>query len=53
MAIGMVTPQHLLLGSDAPFPLGEPDPVNFVRKSLQAEAAEMILSTNYARIFGD
>jgi len=52
MAAGMVTPEHLLLGSDAPFPLGEPDPVNFIRKSLRPEAAEMILSTNYARIFG-
>jgi aminocarboxymuconate-semialdehyde decarboxylase len=48
----MVPPDHLLLGSDAPFPLGEPDPVNFVRKSLQPEAAEMALSSNSARIFG-
>jgi aminocarboxymuconate-semialdehyde decarboxylase len=40
------------MGSDAPFPLGEPDPVNFVRRSLPAEAAEMALSSNAARMFG-
>jgi aminocarboxymuconate-semialdehyde decarboxylase len=52
LAASMVPPDHLLLGSDAPFPLGEPDPVNFVRKSLPPEAAEMVLSSNSARIFG-
>jgi aminocarboxymuconate-semialdehyde decarboxylase len=52
MAAGMVPLDHLLMGSDAPFPLGEPDPVNFVRKSLPPEAAEMALSSNAARIFG-
>ena len=53
MAADMVRPDRLLLGSDAPFPLGEPDPVNFVRKSLQPDAAEMVLSANYTRVFGD
>ena len=32
-AAGIVPAEHLLLGSDAPFPLGEADPVNFVRKA--------------------
>ena len=35
-AAGIVPAERLLLGSDAPFPLGEPDPVNFVRKALPA-----------------
>jgi aminocarboxymuconate-semialdehyde decarboxylase len=41
------------MGSDAPFPLGEPDPVNFVRNSLRPDIAEMVLKGNYARIFGN
>src|SRR5882757_3942558 len=52
MAAGIVPPEHLLLGSDAPFPLGEPDPVNFVRRALPPEQAELALSQNYARLFG-
>jgi aminocarboxymuconate-semialdehyde decarboxylase len=42
-----VPPGHLLLGSDAPFPLGEPDPVGFVRKSLPADKAEVILHESF------
>ena len=38
------------LGSDAPFPLGEPDPVNFVRRALPAEQAAGILSENFERL---
>lgn len=53
MAARMVSPDHLLMGSDGPFPLGEPDPVNFVRRSLSPEEAELALSKNYARIFGE
>jgi aminocarboxymuconate-semialdehyde decarboxylase len=49
-ASGIVPPEHLLLGSDAPFPLGEPDPVNFVRRALPADQAELALSTNYQRL---
>jgi len=45
-----VPPDHLLLGSDAPFPLGEPDPVGFVRKSLPANKAEVILNENFDRL---
>lgn len=52
MAAQIVPADHLLLGSDAPFPLGEPDPVNFVRRALTAEQAELALSKNYARLFG-
>lgn len=52
MAAEIVPPEHLLLGSDAPFPLGEPDPVNFVRRALTPEQAELALSKNYARLFG-
>jgi aminocarboxymuconate-semialdehyde decarboxylase len=46
----LLPPENLLLGSDAPFPLGEPDPVNFVRSSLPPENAEMALSSNYERL---
>ncbi len=42
-----VPQSHLLLGSDAPFPLGEPDPVNFVRRSLGPRAANAVLKDNF------
>jgi aminocarboxymuconate-semialdehyde decarboxylase len=51
-AIGIVPAENLLLGSDAPFPLGEPDPVNFVRRALPAEQAQLALSQNYRRLTG-
>jgi aminocarboxymuconate-semialdehyde decarboxylase len=51
-AAGIVSVEHLLLGSDAPFPLGEPDPVNFVRKALPAREAELALSANFLRLTG-
>jgi aminocarboxymuconate-semialdehyde decarboxylase len=51
-ATGVVPPEHLLLGSDAPFPLGEPDPVNFVRRALPAAQAELALSGNFHRLTG-
>ena len=47
----MVDPSHLVLGSDTPFPLGEPDPVGFVEKSFRAGApdlADKILHDNAA-----
>jgi aminocarboxymuconate-semialdehyde decarboxylase len=44
--------EHLMLGSDAPFPLGEPDPVNFVRNALPADQADLILSRNFDRMLG-
>jgi aminocarboxymuconate-semialdehyde decarboxylase len=51
-ATGIVPAEHLLLGSDAPFPLGEPDPVNFVRKALPPDQAELALSQNFNRLIG-
>ncbi len=48
----VVPVQHLMLGSDAPFPLGEPDPVNFVRNALPADQAELILKRNFDRMIG-
>jgi aminocarboxymuconate-semialdehyde decarboxylase len=51
-ATGIVPAENLLLGSDAPFPLGEPDPVNFVRRALPAEQAQLALSQNYRRLTG-
>lgn len=52
LATRIVPAENLLLGSDAPFPLGEPDPVNFVRRALPPEQAEMALATNYRRLTG-
>src|SRR5919109_153085 len=49
-ATGIVPAENLLLGSDAPFPLGEPDPVNFVRRALPAEQTQLVLSQNYRRL---
>ena len=51
-AAGVVPAEHLLLGSDAPFPLGEPDPVNFVRRALPADKAALALSANFHRLTG-
>jgi aminocarboxymuconate-semialdehyde decarboxylase len=48
----VVPPENLLLGSDAPFPLGEPDPVNFVRRALPQAEAQMALSDNFQRLTG-
>lgn len=50
---GVVERGHLLLGSDTPFPLGEPDPVGFVGRSFadtNPDLADMILRRN-ARSF--
>jgi aminocarboxymuconate-semialdehyde decarboxylase len=51
-ATEIVPPEHLLLGSDAPFPLGEPNPVGFVRSALSPERAELVLSSNFHRLTG-
>jgi aminocarboxymuconate-semialdehyde decarboxylase len=48
----VVPVEHLLLGSDAPFPLGEPNPVSFVRGALPAVEAELILHRNFDRLIG-
>jgi aminocarboxymuconate-semialdehyde decarboxylase len=49
-AASVIPVENLLLGSDAPFPLGEPDPVNFVRKALPAAQAQSILDENFERL---
>ena len=52
LATEIIPAENLLLGSDAPFPLGEPDPVNFVRRALPPAQAELGLSTNFHRLTG-
>lgn len=51
-AASVVPVEQFLLGSDAPFPLGEPDPVNFVRRSLPGAQAELALRGNFRRLVG-
>src|SRR5262245_19034871 len=49
-----IDPAHLVLGSDTPFPLGEPDPVGFVQRSFRghsAETADAILHRNVSNLF--
>jgi len=46
----VVPVERVMLGSDAPFPLGEPDPVNFVRNALPKDQADLILSRNFERM---
>jgi aminocarboxymuconate-semialdehyde decarboxylase len=46
----IVGTDHLVLGSDAPFPLGESDPVGFVRRGLSAAALPAVLETNWAAL---
>ena len=46
---GTVVRSHLVLGSDTPFPLGEPDPVSFVERSFgshEPALAERLLNRN-------
>ena len=51
-AAGAVDPERLVLGSDGPFPLGEPDPVGFVRRAFGEDGAGAdILHRNAARMF--
>jgi len=49
-----IDPAHLVLGSDTPFPLGEPDPVGFIQRSFcgqRAEIADAILHRNASNLF--
>jgi aminocarboxymuconate-semialdehyde decarboxylase len=50
-AAAVVPPSHLLLGSDAPFPLGEPNPVAFVQDALPEESAA-IFHDNFVQLTG-
>jgi aminocarboxymuconate-semialdehyde decarboxylase len=38
----VVDPNHLVLGSDTPFPLGEPDPVRFIERSFETHGADSV-----------
>lgn len=44
--------EHLLMGSDAPFPLVVPNPVTFVRDALTPAEADMVLHQNFERLIG-
>src|SRR5262245_1119824 len=49
-----VDPAHLVLGSDTPFPLGDPDPGGFIRRSFHgqlSETGEAILHRNASHLF--
>jgi aminocarboxymuconate-semialdehyde decarboxylase len=50
----IVDPTHLVLGSDTPFPLGEPDPVGFIMRSFPVapELTNMILCRNAMNFLG-
>lgn len=48
----VISVEHLMLGSDSPFLLGEPDPVNFVRNALPADQVDLILHRNFDRLIG-
>jgi len=52
-AVSAVSSDRILLGSDAPFPLGEPDPVGFVEKSLSVEDSANILGKNFEHILSE
>jgi aminocarboxymuconate-semialdehyde decarboxylase len=38
----IIDPTHLVLGSDTPFPLGEPDPVGFIERSFGSYAPDLV-----------
>src|ERR1700723_2251159 len=48
----VIPPEQIMLGSDAPFPLGEPHPVTFVRNALPAELTKVVLEDNFERLIG-
>jgi aminocarboxymuconate-semialdehyde decarboxylase len=51
-ATTVVPVEHLVMGSDAPFPLVVPNPVTFVRDALPPEAASLVLGSNFERLIG-
>jgi aminocarboxymuconate-semialdehyde decarboxylase len=52
-AIDVAQLGHFVLGSDGPFPLGEPDPVGFIRASFGTDAVgQAILHHNAEALFG-
>jgi aminocarboxymuconate-semialdehyde decarboxylase len=52
--LDLVGSEHVLLGSDYPADMGQPDPVTWIRShpTLSTETQEMILSRNAERILG-
>jgi aminocarboxymuconate-semialdehyde decarboxylase len=44
--------EQIMLGSDSPFPLGEPHPVAFVKNALPTEQARLVLENNFERLIG-
>jgi aminocarboxymuconate-semialdehyde decarboxylase len=48
----VVPVEHLLMGSDAPFPLVVPNPVTFVKDALKPAEADMVLNQNFERLIG-
>jgi aminocarboxymuconate-semialdehyde decarboxylase len=51
-ATSIVSPEHFVMGSDAPFPLVVPNPVTFVREALPPEQASLVLGPNFDRLIG-
>jgi aminocarboxymuconate-semialdehyde decarboxylase len=51
-AASVVPVEHIFMGSDGPFPLGEADPVGFVTRALPPADAAKVMSGNFARMFG-
>jgi aminocarboxymuconate-semialdehyde decarboxylase len=50
---GLVGPRHVLLGSDYPFAIGDPEPVRTVRAgALPPQQEEAVLRTSAAELFG-
>lgn len=49
-AASVIPPSHLLFGTDAPFLLVLPDPVDFVRRALPPEQANAALGENFNRL---
>lgn len=48
----VVPVEHLLMGSDAPFPLVVPNPVTFVKEALAPADADKVLNRNFERLIG-
>jgi aminocarboxymuconate-semialdehyde decarboxylase len=48
----VVPVEHLLMGSDAPFPLVVPNPVTFVKDALTPSDADKVLNHNFQRLIG-
>lgn len=51
-AAGVVPVEHLLMGSDSPFPLVVPNPITFIHSALDAHDAELVLHKNFGRLVG-